>query len=47
MKVNIKETLDILDKATAVTIKPYTQKNTTFTVHKTMSVRNAKPIGEK
>lgn len=41
MKVNIKETMGILNKATKVTIKSCEQKNQTFTVHKTMSVRNA------
>lgn len=40
MKVNIKETMDILNKATKVTIKSCEQKNLTFTVHKTTSVRN-------
>lgn len=40
MLVNIKETMDILNKATKVTIKSCEQKNPTFTVHKTMSVRN-------
>ena len=40
MKVNIKETMDILNKTTKVTIKSCEQKNPTFTVRKTMSVRN-------
>ena len=40
MKVNIKETMDILNKATKVTIKSCEQKNPTFAVHKTVSVRN-------
>lgn len=40
MLVNIKETMDILNKATKVTIKSCEQKNPTFTVHKTMCVRN-------
>lgn len=40
MLVNIKETMDILNKATKVTIKSCEQKKPTFTVHKTMSVRN-------
>lgn len=40
MKVNMKATMDILDKASKVTIKHCEQKNLTFDVHKTMSVRN-------
>ena len=32
--------MDILNKATKVTIKSCEQKNPTFTVHKTVSVRN-------
>ena len=40
MLVNMKETMDILNKTTNVTIKSCEQKNTAFTVHKTTSVRN-------
>ena len=40
MKVNMKATMDILDKASKVTIKHCEQKNLTFDVYKTTSVRN-------
>jgi len=41
MKVNMKTTMDILDKASKVTIKHCEQKNLTFEVHKLTSFRNA------
>ena len=47
MKVNMKATMDILDKASKVTIKHCEQKNLTFDVHKTMSVRNYVKMMEK
>lgn len=40
MKVNIKETLDILDSVPVKFVKSRKPKNSTFTVHKTTSVRN-------
>lgn len=43
----MKEILGVLDKATKVTIKPCEQKNPTFTVHKTVSVRNYVKMMEK
>lgn len=47
MLVNMKETLDILDKSRVVEVKRVKPKNPYWRVHKTMSVRNAKQIGEK
>jgi hypothetical protein len=47
MKVNIKETMDILNAATKVTIKHCEKKNLTFTVLKSMSVRNYIKMGKK
>lgn len=40
MKVNIKETLDILNEASKVTVKHIKPKNSTLTVLKSTSVRN-------
>lgn len=40
MKVNIKETLDILDNSKVVAVKRIKPKNLTLTVLKSMSVRN-------
>lgn len=40
MKVNIKETLDFLDSVPVKFVKSRKPKNSTFTVHKTTSVRN-------
>ena len=47
MLVNMRETWNVLDKASKVTIKPCKKKNLTFTVHKTMSVRNYVKMMEK
>jgi hypothetical protein len=44
MLVNMKETMDILDKSRVVEVKRIKPKNLTWTVHKGMSVRNAKRI---
>lgn len=41
MKVNIKETLDILNNSKVTAVKRVKLKNLTFTVHKTTSFRNA------
>lgn len=40
MKVNIKETLDILNNSKVIAIKRIKPNDLTWTVHKTMSVRN-------
>lgn len=40
MKVNIKETLDFLDSVPVKFVKSRKPKNSTFTVHKTVSVFN-------
>lgn len=40
MKVNIKETLDFLDSVPVKFVKSRKSKNSTFTAHKTTSVRN-------
>lgn len=41
MKVNIKETLDFLDSMPVKFVKSRKPKNSTFTVHKLTSFRNA------
>ena len=40
MKVNMKETMDILDKSRVVEVKHVKPNNPYWRVHKTMSVRN-------
>lgn len=47
MKVNIKETLDFLDSVPVKFVKSRKPKNSTFTVHKTTSVRNYVKMMEK
>jgi len=44
MRVNIKETLDILNNSKVVAVKHIKPKNLTFTVLKSVSVHNAKPV---
>lgn len=41
MKVNIKETLDILNNSKAIAVKRVKPKNLTFEVYKLTSFRNA------
>lgn len=41
MKVNIKETLDILNNSKVIAVKHVKPKNLTFEVHKLTSFRNA------
>lgn len=41
MKVNIKETLDILNNSKVIAVKRVKLKNLTFEVHKLTSFRNA------
>lgn len=47
MLVNMKETWDILDNSKVVAVKRVKPKNLTWTVHKTMSVRNYIKMMEK
>ena len=47
MKVNIKETLDTLNNSKVIAVKHCEQKNLTFDVYKTMSVRNYVKMMEK
>ena len=47
MLVNMKEIIDVLDKSRVVAVKRVKPNDLTWTVHKTMSVRNDKPVGEK
>mgnify|MGYP000901565144 CR=1 FL=1 len=47
MKVNIKETMDILDKSRVVEVKHVKPNNPYWGVHKTMSVRNYIKMMEK